>query len=918
MNKKIFVSFLLLLFNFNVAAQDKYDKESENDSPQKINAITDRAGGVHNASNIGLFFENRGKLYPRRLTDGPSGEFPINSTKHYVYRINPMVGIPGNVIQGRYTTNEEWEAAFGYNNRDSAKIAFSDNPNTWNKTLGWPVKDADGNPIIKSDQDSYCVYNDSNNTVSILGLEVHQIGYAYGIDFAKNMIVFTFKIVNRSSNTYNDLYFDIYFDCDIGNVSGGVPEYSDDLLGFNPERKLVYMYDDGFSEEWPGGTTGFMGYTFLKTPEVNGVELGLTDMHYNVYNDDIDIDSVQYGIMSSSPGLYNSLLGPRYFHLGSNTSLHYDDPSTIPASGYDLLGNLASGPYTINPGDTLTFITALVGGETLDELLQNTDQAYDAMNLNFELAKPPSRPTLFGTGQDGKVILYWDNKAENSIDPLTQQQDFEGYRVYRSQDRGVNWKLLGDFDLINTIGSNRGLQYSYKDTTVINGFEYWYTVTSYDRGGEGIGSLESPKGNTLDAVNTVAITPFSASLGRIPVSAGTIEYTGTDLTPTNYFFDIEPFDNEALAGRQYNVGFTYLLKKEHGDLNTSVRYQIYDSTLTKAYKYGILFTSASTYNIMNLTTDEIIGREDYNYPLGGRTIKIDGHGVTLILSDSAGTPPEKLPETGDLITLSFSVYALNGNGDTVITPHPLDIGKNQATNDGVIFSMNPPEIVKSVSRIGGTDNVDMNFSVSDESLIKTNLYFVTVEGNGFNSSNEGFVSLSVRDTGLILNLDTLYNGDSFTFQGIEGTIDFPVTDPPSAGNKFSVEIVKPELPGINDRFRFTINGSSTNPSAIKENINKIRVVPNPYVVSSLYEPEFGELRREPLRQIQFINLPSVCSIYIFTIDGDRVKTLEHNSNNGTEIWDLRSEGGREIAPGIYIYVVKADNVEHIERFAVIK
>ncbi len=422
--------------------------------------------------------------------------------------------------------------------------------------------------------------------------------------------------------------------------------------------------------------------------------------------------------------------------------------------------------------------------------MKSTDQAYDAMRLNFDLAKPPARPTLYGTGEDGKAILYWDNKAESSIDPLTQVQDFEGYRIYRSQDHGVNWKLLGDFDLINTIGSNRGLQYSYTDTTVINGFEYWYTVTAYDRGGDGIGSLESPKGNTLDAINTVAITPLSAPSGRIPVSAGTIEYSGTDPTPTNYYLNIQPFDDEALAGRQYQIGFTYLLNKEKGDLSTKVSYEIYDSSLTKAYKYGILFTSATTYDIMNLNTNEIIGRENYNYPSGGRTIKIDGHGLTLHLSDSAGTPADKLPEAGDLITISFSLYALNGNGDTVITPHPLDIGKNQATKDGVIFSLNPPQIIKSVSRIGGTDNVDITFDVGDETLIKNNFYFVTVESNGFNSSNEGFVSLSVRDTGLILNIDTLYSGDTFSFQGIEGTISFPDADPPSAGNKFSVESCK--------------------------------------------------------------------------------------------------------------------------------
>ena len=98
----------------------------------------------------------------------------------------------------------------------------------------------------------------------------------------------------------------------------------------------------------------------------------------------------------------------------------------------------------------------------------------------------------------------------------------------------------------------------------------------------------------------------------------------------------------------------------------------------------------------------------------------------------------------------------------------------------------------------------------------------------------------------------------------------------------------------------------------------IKVVPNPYIVSSLFEPEFGELRKEPLRQIQFINLPVQCTIRIFTIDADLVKTLYHDSNSGNEHWDLRAEGGREIAPGIYIYIVKTDKSEFMSRFAVIK
>ncbi|MDP3830991.1 MAG: hypothetical protein Q8Q47_06955, partial [Ignavibacteriaceae bacterium] len=361
---------LILTSTSIVFAQSKKEiEEKENYSFEKIFGIGDRAAGIHNASNIGLFFENRGKLYPRRITQGPSGEFPINSTKHYIYRVNPWVGIPGNVVQGLHTTNEEWEAVGGTHNNELAQVAFSDNPSTWHPINGWPIKDADGNNVIISDQDSYCVYSDSNNSVSVLGLQVAQTGYAFGINLAKNILFYKYEITNHGANDLSNLYFALYCDIDVGNVSGGVPEYLDDKIDFIKDRDLVYFFDDGVSSEWPGGKTGLFGISLLKTPIINGQQLGVTDMHYNLYDDDLDMDSVQYGIMSSAQSLYNSSLGSRFFHIGNNTSLKFDDPATIPASGLDLVATLSSGPYNLNRGDTLVFITAFIGGETKDELL---------------------------------------------------------------------------------------------------------------------------------------------------------------------------------------------------------------------------------------------------------------------------------------------------------------------------------------------------------------------------------------------------------------------------------------------------------------------------------------------------------------------------------------------------------------------
>jgi hypothetical protein len=122
----------------------------------------------------------------------------------------------------------------------------------------------------------------------------------------------------------------------------------------------------------------------------------------------------------------------------------------------------------------------------------------------------------------------------------------------------------------------------------------------------------------------------------------------------------------------------------------------------------------------------------------------------------------------------------------------------------------------------------------------------------------------------------------------------------------------------NDSFTFATSVAGATQPVTSSDLEKIKVVPNPYLVSSLYEPEFGLLVREPVRVLRFNNLPSTCTIYIFNMAGDKVQTIEHSSESGTESWNLRAAGGREIAPGVYIYLVKTQTAEKLGRFAVIK
>jgi hypothetical protein len=926
------IMLLSLTLPVLLLAQQK-DREDFGPDFWKPLGIEDRAGGTHNASNIGLFFENRGKLYPRRLSQGPCGEFPINSGKHYIYRINPFVAFPGNVIQGRYTSNEEWEAVGGYHNPAFTKIAFSDNPKTWPET-GWPVKDNNGKPIIKSDQDSYCVYSDENNGVKRLGVYVAQTGYTYGVKFAQNIIFYKFEISNQGPEDLQDMYFNIYFDCDVGNVSGGDPEYGDDLVEFDRDRNLVIALDDGFSSEWPGGKTGQFGYTFLSTPSVNGVEKGITDFHYNLYDYDVDIDSVQYAIASSDtsflivPGQFHN-----YFHPGPDNNLHFDDPANIPAAGFDILSNLSSGPYALNRGDTLTFYTAIIAGNNREELLESWETAQNIFQLDFEASKPPQTPTLSAVAGDERVTLFWNDVAEQSIDNFSGQYDFAGYRLYKSVDYGIHWDQndrnvdpgvgidpvpLAEFFLGDNVGANGGIQHSYVDTDVNNGFEYWYSLTAFDRGDSTLESLEGARGSILDAINLVAVIPSSAAIDRHPVNGGNVTHFGKG--QANYNLEILPADIDSLAGNTYIIGFTYSARKKRAISNTQIDFIITDSLKTLQESYLFEFLSSQSMNVLNLTQDIEIGNLPARYRSGAQYTLNPGLMVKFTDPDPLADP-ELLPMAGDFIYVDFSVYVIRNGTDTVITPRAYAIANPQATTDGVIFQMSPPEMIQNVLRQSGSDDFAIEFLVADESLLQNNNYLVSVENSGFNSTiNEAFATIMVRDSSqsAILTVDSLYNNSSFEFHGIEASVSFPEQTSPATNNVYSFTSVVPAMPTLADQYQFQIEGSSLNRSEMKTSIKNIKVVPNPYIVGSKYEREYGELRREPIRKIKFINLPSQCTIHIFSVAGDRVKIIEHNSDNGSATWDLRASGGREVATGVYIYVVKADDVEYINRFAVIK
>ena len=106
----------------------------------------------------------------------------------------------------------------------------------------------------------------------------------------------------------------------------------------------------------------------------------------------------------------------------------------------------------------------------------------------------------------------------------------------------------------------------------------------------------------------------------------------------------------------------------------------------------------------------------------------------------------------------------------------------------------------------------------------------------------------------------------------------------------------------------------------KESLEDIFVAPNPYIGAASWERASGSIGRGE-RKIEFFNLPLECTIRIFNIRGELVRTIEHEGSmeDGSASWDLRSNDSEDVAYGIYFYHVEAPGIgEYIDKFAVIK
>jgi hypothetical protein len=141
----------------------------------------------------------------------------------------------------------------------------------------------------------------------------------------------------------------------------------------------------------------------------------------------------------------------------------------------------------------------------------------------------------------------------------------------------------------------------------------------------------------------------------------------------------------------------------------------------------------------------------------------------------------------------------------------------------------------------------------------------------------------------------------------------------TSGDTLTLKLRNPFL--SNDTLQFVTIAASINSELAKTNMDKIRVVPNPYIVANAWEGENTFSNGRGPRELHFINLPPRCTIRIYNIRGQLITTLEHSNPiwNGTEIWNMQTKESLDISYGLYIYHIEALDIgQKVGKFAVIK
>jgi hypothetical protein len=442
----------------------------------------------------------------------------------------------------------------------------------WPTGLGAPTLDANGDPIdltsqplasrvdrkinlpagerpaILGDQMAWWINNDRGNQhnrtdTPPMGVEVHGSAFAFFTSGALgNVTFYKYRIFYKGSTPLENTYMGLFSDPDLGAAF-------DDYVGSDTTLGLGYVYNaDNDDDGNYGANAPASGYDFFQGPLVNtnGIDDN-GDGQIDEDNERLKMTAFVFynngGGVQGDPGngddMYNYMQarwrdGQRITFGGdgrnfSNIPTSFMYPGNPPEfwSEFDSDGSgtaiapadrrfvMATGPFTINPGEEQTLVYGIVtsfGGDNLasvQKMKSDDALAQQVFDIDFALPSPPAGPRVTTTVDDGSVLLEWgyissDNNfldGYSVIDPLLSSDVtdndyvFEGYNVYQFEDAGdQEGELLKVYDAVNGIkrviegagltfitadGNDNGIAHAHLVDGLTNYKTYFFGVQAY-------------------------------------------------------------------------------------------------------------------------------------------------------------------------------------------------------------------------------------------------------------------------------------------------------------------------------------------------------------------------------------------------------------------------------------------------------
>lgn len=345
-------------------------------------------------------------------------------------------------------------------------------------------------------------------------ISVTRTSRVWSFPFINDFIIFEYIITNENSSPVTDVFVGFpyllrpsYQDFIVHNGWGDDFNRTDDLVGYDTSRTLLYAYDDtpNFSlptdigNYWEDAnelrTTGYAGYAFLYADPSSDIRFQPANVLYaQLLNNERFLN-----LSSSNPqNLYNIL-------SGIDKSLQAQQGEKL--TPFMLM---SAGPYNIPSAGSVKFVIvgavngipideAVKGLESqsklpsgLDSLKNSIDRARQLYNNNYQPSSvPPPSPKIEIIAQPSNqsIAISWNPLETNWVNPISGKSDFMEYRIYRS-DRS----FTGPFILVRRINPSRATdvtryfntdlnKWVYEDASISLATGYFYAVTSLDSAG---------------------------------------------------------------------------------------------------------------------------------------------------------------------------------------------------------------------------------------------------------------------------------------------------------------------------------------------------------------------------------------------------------------------------------------------------